>query len=173
MKTLVPFNLARWVEEHRHLLEPPVGNKQIFHDTEFIVMAVGGPNSRSDYHVDPGEELFYQLEGTMTLRVVEDGRRSDIPIAAGEMLLLPAGVPHSPQRAAHGVGLVVERTRRPGERDALQWYCEHCDARLYAEDFALTDIETQLPPVFERFYSSLAHRTCGRCGTVAATPTRA
>jgi 3-hydroxyanthranilate 3,4-dioxygenase len=172
MKTLVPFNLARWVDEHRQLLKPPVGNKQIFHDTEFIVMVVGGPNSRSDYHVDPGEELFYQLEGTMTLRVVEDGRRSDLPIAAGEMLLLPAGVPHSPQRAANGVGLVVERTRRPGERDALQWYCENCDARLYAEEFELTDIETQLPPVFERFYSSLAHRTCGRCGTVAATPAR-
>ena len=164
------LNFRRWIDEHRHLLKPPVGNRRVFRDSEFIVQVVGGPNSRKDYHVDPGEEFFYQLEGDMLLKVVEDGRQVQVPIREGEILLLPSRVPHSPQRFANTVGLVIERDRRPGEQDGLQWYCERCDNRLYEEFFPLTDIETQFPPVFERFFGSLERRTCKRCGTVMAPP---
>jgi 3-hydroxyanthranilate 3,4-dioxygenase len=164
------LNFRRWIDEHRHLLKPPVGNRRVFRDSEFIVQVVGGPNSRKDYHVDPGEEFFYQLEGDMLLRIVEDGRQVDVPIREGEILLLPSRVPHSPQRFANTIGLVIERDRRPGEQDGLQWYCERCDNLLYEEFFPLTDIETQFPPVFERFFGSLERRTCTRCGTVMASP---
>ncbi len=170
MAPLATLNLERWLEEHRHLLKPPVGNKRIFPHGEFIVMAVGGPNSRKDYHVDPAEEVFYQLEGDMLLKTVQDGRIVDVPIRQGEMLLLPPRIPHSPQRDAGTVGLVIERERRPGELDGLQWYCERCDQLLYEETFQLTDIETQFPPVFARFFGDLAARTCKRCGTVMEPP---
>jgi 3-hydroxyanthranilate 3,4-dioxygenase len=170
MKPLAPLNLARWIDEHRSLLKPPVGNKRIFPHGEFIVMAVGGPNARKDYHVDPAEEVFYQLEGDMLLKTVQQGRVVDVPIRAGEMLLLPPRVPHSPQRFAGTVGLVIERERRAGERDGLQWYCENCAALLYEETFQLTDIETQFPPVFERFFGSLEARSCRACGTVMEPP---
>ena len=133
-------------------------------------MAVGGPNSRKDFHVDPAEEVFYQLEGDMLLRTVQDGRIVDLPIRQGELLFLPPGVPHSPQRYAGTVGLVIERERRSGELDGLQWYCERCENLLYEERFQLTDIETQFPPVFDRFFSSLAARTCQRCGAVMERP---
>ena len=170
MSALQTINFRRWIDEHRHLLKPPVGNKVVYRDTEFIIMVVGGPNSRKDYHVDPAEEFFYQLEGEMVLRVVEDGRQRDIPLHAGDILLLPPNVPHSPQRMENSIGLVVERRRRPGELDGLQWYCENCDALLYEERFALTDIETQFPPVFARFFGNESLRTCKRCGTVMAAP---
>jgi 3-hydroxyanthranilate 3,4-dioxygenase len=170
MKQLQAFNLSRWIDQPRDQLRPPVGNRLLFRDAEFIVMVVGGPNSRKDYHVDPGEEFFHQIEGDMLLRTVQDGRHVDVPIRAGEVLLLPPNVPHSPQRRADTVGLVIERQRRPGERDGLQWYCEACDALLYEEFFELTDIETQFPPVFDRYFSSLAHRSCRRCGTVMERP---
>jgi 3-hydroxyanthranilate 3,4-dioxygenase len=170
MPALKPLNLRQWIDEHRHLLKPPVGNKLVYLDTEFIIMVVGGPNTRNDFHVDPAEEFFYQLEGEMILRVVEAGTLRELPLHAGDMLLLPARVPHSPQRLAGGVGLVIERRRRPGELDALQWYCEHCQHLLYEEQFALTDIETQFPPVFARFNDSEALRTCSRCGTVQPAP---
>ncbi len=171
MQTLHPLNLHRWIDEHRSLLRPPVGNKLIYQDSEFIVMAVGGPNSRRDFHVDPAEEFFHQIEGEMVLRVVQDGTIRDLPIRAGEILLLPPRIPHSPQRPANSVGLVIERRRRPGELDGLQWYCEQCSSLLYEEQLALTDIETQFPPVFDRFYGSLEHRRCKRCGAVCPPPT--
>jgi 3-hydroxyanthranilate 3,4-dioxygenase len=167
MEPLQALNFKRWIDENRHLLKPPVGNKRVFQDGDFVIMVVGGPNSRKDYHVDPGQEFFYQLEGDMVLKTIQDGKPVDVPIRAGELLLLPAHVPHSPQRFANTVGLVVERQRRPGEQDGFQWYCENCGNLLYQEFFELTDIETQLAPVFERFYASLEHRTCTRCGTVA------
>lgn len=171
MQSLLAFNLQRWIDENRHLLKPPVGNKCLFGDRDFIVMVVGGPNARQDYHVDPGEEFFYQLEGDMVLRTMQDGgaagrRPVDVPIRQGEVLLLPARVPHSPQRRANTVGLVIERRRLPGERDGFQWYCESCNHLLYEEFCELTDIETQFPPIFERFFASPERRTCSRCGTV-------
>ena len=166
MQSLHAFNFRQWIEENRSQLKPPVGNKRVFRDGDFIIMVVGGPNARQDYHVDPGQEFFYQLEGDMVLRTMQDGRAVDVPIRAGEVLLIPPHLPHSPQRPANTVGLVIERARRPGELDGFQWYCESCGQLLYEEFFALTDIEKQFPPVFERFFASAARRTCGHCGAV-------
>jgi 3-hydroxyanthranilate 3,4-dioxygenase len=166
-----PLNLQAWIEEHRHLLKPPVGNKCIY-DGDFIVMVVGGPNSRTDYHWDEGPEWFYQLEGEMVLRVQDEGVARDIPIRAGETFLLPARTPHSPQRAAGSVGLVIERRRLPGERDGLMWFCERCNHKLYEEFFELQDIEQDFPPVFDRFYASRDQRTCGQCGHLNPAPAR-
>jgi 3-hydroxyanthranilate 3,4-dioxygenase len=166
-----PLNLQAWIAEHRHLLKPPVGNKCI-HDGDFIVMVVGGPNQRTDYHIDEGPEWFYQLEGEMTLRIQEDGAVRDIPIRAGEMFLLPPKVPHSPQRAAESIGLVIERKRLAHELDGLQWYCQACNALVYEEYFPLRDIETDFPAVFDRFYRSTERRTCARCGALHPAPAR-
>jgi len=166
MPPLKAFNFRHWIDEHRHLLKPPVGNKRVFRDSEFIIMVVGGPNARTDYHVDPGEEFFYQLEGDMLLKTVQDGRAVDVPIREGEILLLPPHTPHSPRRGANTVGLVIERERRAGELDGFQWYCENCRALLHEEFIELTDIETQMPPLFERFYANAERRKCKRCGAI-------
>ena len=166
-----PVNLQAWIDEHRHLLKPPVGNKCIV-DGDFIVMIVGGPNQRTDYHWDEGPEFFYQLEGDMVLRVQEDGRVRDIPIRAGEVFYLPPRVPHSPQRSAGSVGLVVERKRLPGEADGLMWFCERCNHKLFEEYFGLGNVETDFPPVFERFYRSKEHRTCAKCGHLNPAPAK-
>lgn len=167
----LPLDFQKWIADNRHLLKPPVANKCIYAG-DFIVMVVGGPNARKDFHVDPGAELFYQLEGEMVLKTQQGGRCVDIPIKAGEMFLLPEWVPHSPQRMAGGVGLVVERRRMKGEHDALQWYCERCNHLLYEEHFELVDIETQFGPVFERFFGDLAKRTCTACGAVMEPPVK-
>lgn len=166
-----PIDFQRWIDEHRHLLKPPVGNKCIV-DGDFIVMVVGGPNERTDYHWDEGPEFFYQVEGEMVLKVQEDGRVRDIPIRAGEIFYLPPRVPHSPQRMAGSVGLVIERKRLSHEQDGLQWYCERCNAKLYEEFFLLRDIEQDFPAVFDRFYGSIEHRTCGACGHLNPAPAR-
>ena len=170
MRPIQHFPFKRWIDENRHLLKPPVGNKQVFRDSEFIIMAIGGPNSRKDFHDDPGEEFFYQREGDMLLETMQDGKRVDIAIREGDVLLLPPHVPHSPQRFANTVGLVIERQRRPGEQDGLMWFCENCDHRLYSEYFELTNIETQFPPVFKRFFDDVNLRTCKHCGEVLQPP---
>ncbi|MDQ2068779.1 3-hydroxyanthranilate 3,4-dioxygenase [Natronospira bacteriovora] len=160
------FNFQKWIDEHRDELKPPVANKRVFKDSEFIVMVVGGPNTRKDYHYDEGEEFFYQLEGEMVLKIQEDGKVRDIPIKAGEVFLLPPKVPHSPQRFENSIGLVIERERRPDEQDGLMWFCDKCNHKLYEEYFHLENIETQFPPVFDRFFGSEAHRTCDNCGHI-------
>ncbi|HLW24872.1 MAG TPA: 3-hydroxyanthranilate 3,4-dioxygenase [Steroidobacteraceae bacterium] len=170
MSLTPPFDLKEWVERNRALLTPPVGNKCLYDQGDLIVMAVGGPNARKDYHHDPGAELFYQLEGEMVLRTIQEGQRVDVPIRAGEMFLLPPEVPHSPQRPAGGVGLVVERRRRADEQDGFSWYCERCGAQLHLEHVPVKDIETQLPEIFARFYANERARTCRRCGAVLQPP---
>ena len=170
MWSLAPINFKKWVDENRDLLKPPVGNKRIYTDTGFVVQVVGGPNSRKDFHDDPGEEFFYQIEGDMLLKTMQDGKPKDIPIREGEILLIPPHFLHSPQRFANTVGLVIERPRVKGEQDGLLWFCETCDAELYREYFELTNIETQFPPVFDRYFSSIDKRTCKLCGTVMEAP---
>lgn len=171
MRIAAPFNLMLWIDQNRHLLKPPVGNKLLFQDSEFIIMAVGGPNSRKDFHHDPGEEFFFQLEGNMVLRTVQDGVLTDVAIHEGEVFLLPPEVPHSPQRPAGSVGIVVERRRALTELDGFSWYCDNCGHQLYLERVAVANIETELPAIFARYYGSVKLRTCAVCGTLMAPPT--
>lgn len=171
MANFSTLNFKKWIDENRHLLKPPVGNKQVWTQVEdFIVMVVGGPNVRTDYHYNESEEFFYQLEGNMVLKLIDDGKPVDVPISEGEIFLLPAKVPHSPQREANSVGLVIEKVREKGMTDGLQWYCPNCDAKLFEEYFFMTDIISQMQPVFEKFYRSEEARTCKHCGTVHPAP---
>ena len=165
------FNLQQWIDEHRHLLKPPVGNKCIVNG-DFIIMIVGGPNVRTDYHWDEGPEFFHQLEGNMVLKIQEDGQVRDIPIQAGDMFYLPPRVPHSPQRSADSIGLVIERKRLAHEKDGLLWYCEQCNHKLFEEFFNLVDVEVDFLAVFDRFYRSLDARTCKSCGHLNPAPER-
>ncbi len=168
MSILKPFNLNKWIEEHRHLLKPPVGNQQVYKgNDDFIVMVVGGPNGRKDYHFEDGEELFYQLEGDIQVKIInEDGTPETIDIREGDMFLLPPRVPHSPQRPANTIGLVIERTRKPKEIDKLLWFCEKCGNKLHEASFEMKDIVNQLPPAMNHFMSSEDLRTCKSCGGV-------
>jgi 3-hydroxyanthranilate 3,4-dioxygenase len=170
MARLAPINFKKWIEENRHLLKPPVGNKNVWENTDFMVTVVGGPNSRTDFHIDHSEEFFYQVEGDITLRVIEDGKQVDIPIREGEIFLLPPLVPHSPRRPANTIGLVIEHKRLPHQKDGLLWVCPKCGEKLYEEFFHLTDLTTQLQPVFERFYGNPENCTCRKCGTKVERP---
>ena len=165
-----PFNFQKWIDEHRHLLKPPVGNQCVYDADDFIVMVVGGPNSRKDYHYDEGEEFFYQLEGDIKVQIQEDGKAVEVPIREGEMFLLPPRVPHNPIRSADTIGLVIERKRRPGEKDGLLWFCENCNTMLHESTFDLKDIVKELPVAMEAFYSDLNKRTCKKCGAIMEPP---
>ena len=167
MEIKSPFNLFNWIEENRHLLKPPVGNKNLYVDSgDYIVMIVGGPNARKDYHYNETEELFFQLEGDILVKTQQNGKCVDVPIKAGEMFLLPAKIPHSPIRSKDSIGLVIERKREPHHKDGLMWFSEKENALLYEEYFHLTNIEKDFLPVFKKFYNSEKLRTCPVSGEV-------
>jgi 3-hydroxyanthranilate 3,4-dioxygenase len=169
-----PFNLQKWIDENRHLLKPPVANQNLYPEgTDYIVMIVAGPNARKDYHYNETEELFYQLEGDIIVRIQEAGRAVDVPIRAGEMFLLPARVPHSPMRSEGSIGLVIERRRDAEQyKDGLLWFCDNCNHKLHEVYFPLHNIEKDFLPNFRHFYGSEALRTCKKCGTVMPTDPR-
>jgi 3-hydroxyanthranilate 3,4-dioxygenase len=169
-----PFNLNQWIANNRHLLKPPVGNKNIYVDSgDFIVMIVAGPNARKDYHYNETEELFYQLEGNITVVIQEEGQRKEMQLQAGDMYLHPAKMPHSPVRSENSIGLVIERKRAgKGFTDGLLWHCENCNHKLYEVYFELHNIETDFLPHFTHFYNSQALRTCSECGTEMPTDPR-
>ena len=171
MPVAAPFNLQKWIDENRHLLKPPVGNKQVYlENDDYIVMVVGGPNSRKDYHYEDGEELFYQLEGDIEVGIIENGVPRTIPIKEGEMFLLPPRIPHQPRRGPNTIGLVIERYRKDDELDACMWFCENCNNKLYEQFFPLENIVTQLPVIMNQFYSNEQLRTCTNCGQVMEPP---
>ena len=162
-----PFNFSKWIDEHQHLLKPPVGNKLVFEDAGMTVMVVGGPNQRVDFHDDPVEEFFYQLKGDMVLKIAREGRIEDVVIREGDVYLLPPHTRHSPQRPVPGsVGLVVEGTRRADDRDGFEWFCFNCGGLVHRVEVAVKNIVTDLPPLFQAFYGDEAKRTCAACGTL-------
>lgn len=168
-----PINLQKWLEDNKKYLVPPINNRLIFKENGFIVMAVGGPNERSDFHLNEGPEIFYQLKGDMELKIFQNREVSTLKIREGELFLLPAGVPHSPQRFKDTLGLVVERSRTANEKDGLLWFCGHCNHCLYERYFQLKNIEKDFHQVFQDFYSNLSARTCEKCGEVARVPEKA
>lgn len=170
MPVVPPINFKNWIEENRHLLKPPVGNSVVYEEGDFMIMVVGGPNSRKDYHVDPVEEFFYQLEGDMLLKIMDEGKPVDVPIKEGEIFLLPKNIPHSPQRFENTVGLVVEYQREEGALDAFQWYCDECNEMLHEVTLDLENIVTQLPPLFEAYWDNTDARTCRSCGSIQQPP---
>lgn len=169
-----PFNLQQWIADNRHLLKPPVANKNLYPEgTDYIVMIVAGPNARKDYHYNQTEELFYQLEGHINVRIQEDGKPVDIPLGPGDMFLLPAGIPHSPMRGENSIGLVIERVREgKGYQDGLLWFCENCNHKLHETYFELVNIETDFLPRFKAYYGNEELRTCTNCGHVMETDPR-
>ena len=172
-KLFQPVNFKKWIDENRELLKPPVGNKCVYEDGDYIVMVVGGPNSRKDYHYNETPEFFYQVEGDIVLKIQDEGRAVDVPIKEGDIYLLPPKVPHSPQRGENTIGLVIESNRPDGMMDSLQWYCENCNHQLYEVPFALQNIETDMPVIFKEYYNNLENRTCKNCGSIMEPPVKA
>ena len=163
-----PFNLNQWIDNNRDLLKPPVGNKNLYKDAgDYIVMIVGGPNARKDYHYNETEELFYQLEGEIEVHIQEDGQKKTMTLGPGDMYLHPAKVPHSPVRKENSIGLVIERKRKHLHiNDGLLWFCDECNHKLHEVYFPLHDIEKDFLKHFEAFYSNKNLRTCDKCGEV-------
>ncbi|GAA6192068.1 3-hydroxyanthranilate 3,4-dioxygenase [Phaeobacter sp. NW0010-22] len=167
MGRLSAFNFQKWIDEHKHLLKPPVGNQQVWEDADLMVTVVGGPNKRTDYHDDPVEEFFYQLKGDMVLKLFDGGEFYDVPIREGEIFLLPPHVRHSPQRPQEGsIGLVIEPKRPEGAHDAIEWFCFGCGTKVHRAELILESIVRDLPPVYEQFYASTEARTCPSCNEV-------
>ena len=170
---LTPFNLKEWIETNRDLLKPPVSNKNLYVQAgDFIVMIVGGPNARKDYHYNETEELFYQIEGDIIVRIQVDGKPVDVPIKEGEMFLLPAKVPHSPIRADKSIGLVVELKRDTNMKDGLMWFCDNCNTKLHDTYFQLKNVEKDFQPRFKEYYNSEEKRTCPECNRVMEVDSR-
>lgn len=165
---LMPFNLQQWIDENRHLLKPPVSNKNLYVEAgDFIVMIVGGPNARKDYHYNESEELFYQIEGDILVKIQHEGQAKDVHIKEGDIFLLPANTPHSPIRGENTIGLVIEKVRKGTDLvDGLMWFCEKCNNKLKEYRFELKSIENDFQVRFKDFYGSEENRTCTKCGTV-------
>lgn len=174
MSVMMPFNFNQWIEDNKDKLKPPIANKNMYPlGEDFIVMVVGGPNARKDYHFNETEELFYQIKGDIQVTIQQDGKAVKVPIKEGEMFLLPANIPHSPNRDEGSIGLVIERVRKGSDfKDGLMWFCDDCNNKLFEERFTLNDIEKDFLDVFKKFFNSEEHRTCRECGTIMETDSK-
>ncbi|MCP5072127.1 MAG: 3-hydroxyanthranilate 3,4-dioxygenase [Rhodobacteraceae bacterium] len=169
--TLSAFNFPKWVDDNADKLRPPVNNQLLHHDgAGMIVMVVGGPNTRVDFHDDPVEEWFHQVKGDMMLKIADGGKIYDIPIREGEVFMLPPHVIHAPQRPQEGsIGIVVEAPRQPGMLEGFEWHCFNCESRVHRIEVPLggpEGIVTALPKIYNAFHDDTEARTCPSCGTV-------
>ena len=163
-----PLNFDHWVSSNAHLLKPPVGNQQIWKNSDLICTVVGGPNQRTDFHVDPYEEYFHQFKGNASVLIADRGKIERVHLREGDIFLMPAYVRHSPQRPEAGsLCSVIERSRPVGVMDAFEWYCAQCGGLVARRELQLHSIVEDLPKAFSSFYDTTeAERKCSHCGTV-------
>ncbi|PHH69682.1 hypothetical protein CDD82_7605 [Ophiocordyceps australis] len=160
--------MPKWLEQNSHLLKPPINNYCVY-DDQVTVMIVGGPNARTDYHINQTPEWFYQYRGAMLLKLVDDGVFRDMVIPEGSMFLLPPDTPHSPIRFADTVGIVIEQKRPADSLDRMRWYCQHCPGAVIVHEasFHCQDLGTQIKQAVQDFRQSQDMRRCSSCGQLA------
>jgi 3-hydroxyanthranilate 3,4-dioxygenase len=172
LKIAPPFSLEAWTEQNLPTSLGAIGNREIFKGSDFILQVIKGPNARNDFHIDPWDEIFYQLHGHIFVHTIEDGKEVKHRIDEGAMFFLPKNVFHSPRRPPGSVGLVIERPRLEGEEDGIAWFCETCGHMLHSVYFWCEDIEVTLKGHVEAFNADEVLRKCDQCGTVLPDPTR-
>jgi 3-hydroxyanthranilate 3,4-dioxygenase len=162
------YHLKRWIEENQSYFNPPFRtNRLLIHHKDFLVMILRGPNTRLDFHIDPGDEFFYQIEGEMELHLKpEDTGRQIVKIKEGEIFVCPGGMPHSPRRFDKTWGLVIERKRKADEQEQFAWFCEQCDQPVLSRVVNPGDIPAQVSALYGEFNAGEKLRTCRGCGYV-------
>jgi len=156
------FNLQKWIDENRG----DWGQRRvIWQDSDFIAFVTRGPNRRKDYHINPGDEIFYQLEGELNLHYLKDNKHELAKLKAGEIFLLPKNMPHSPRRADGSWTFVVERKRGKGEIDRFIWACEECGNKLYETEVRFDDPGDAVKKATDSLKADPALATCKNCGT--------
>eukprot|EP00835_Amoeboradix_gromovi_P002332 NODE_130_length_18488_cov_0.389961.p9 type:complete len:164 gc:universal NODE_130_length_18488_cov_0.389961:16169-16660(+) len=161
MKTARPINLLQFIKNNPFM--PPINNRVVQQD-QLMVMLVQGPNKRTDYHVNPTNEWFYQLKGDLVLKIIEDNSFKDLVIKQGESYLLHANIPHSPQRVENSLGLVIEMVRPENMLDSLQWYCNGCKKLLQESKVRVNDLNVDLLKPINEFTSK--KQKCPDCNTI-------
>ncbi|XP_054154128.1 3-hydroxyanthranilate 3,4-dioxygenase-like [Oppia nitens] len=147
------INMNDWIVGNKQYFLPPICNKLLY-TNQLKVFFVGGPNQRKDYHIEEGEELFYQIKGDMCLKVIHNKKPKDIIIREGQVFLLGPRIPHSPQRFPNTIGLVIERERLKEEWDALRYFVDNSTDILYERWFYCQDLGSQLAPIIQEFQAS-------------------
>ncbi len=157
--------LQRWIDENR---DDWGQRRHIWENSDFTCMVTIGPNARKDFHVNPGDEFFQQLEGDLNLYyMTPEGKQELAVVGPGEVFLLPSGVPHSPRRGPGSWTLVVERKAHPGEVHYSQWYCDKCGHKLHETSRAYGEVSEPPERKVELLRADEKLRTCGDCGCVS------
>jgi 3-hydroxyanthranilate 3,4-dioxygenase len=164
------LNLMKYVQENSQVWVSPE-RRRIVYNGDFIVFVTGGPATPENYHIYEGDEWFLQIKGDMVLHILVDGVPRRVDIREGEMYCNPGGIPHSPWRTLGTVGVVIERRRKKGEIDHLQWHCYNCGEIVYKTDFIVADdfFGDFKDPAQRVYKASEEERTCKKCGSVYPT----
>lgn len=144
----------------------------LWQEPESLAFVARGREYRSEFHIDPADEVMYMIKGEMKLHFrTPEGKEEIVTLPEGSSIYTAAGIPHSPRFPPDAFVLVIERQRRAGEVDRFQWFCPSCDHLLHEEAFVVSDYATDpVSRAYKNFFESEAFRTCAECGAVMPRP---
>ena len=169
MTELRAVDLERVMEALRQAPRPV---SILWQEGDSLAFVARGRPHRSEFHIDPSDEVMHVLKGEMELHyLTSEGERQVVLVPEGGVIHCPAGTPHSPHFSGDSFLLVLERKRGPGEVDRFIWYCEKCNAPVYETSRHVADYrDDPVSDVYVEFYDDVAHRTCPKCGHVDSKP---
>ena len=169
MKELIPIDLAAVVDEVK---AEGKGRRVLWQDSESLAFLSSGRKERKDFHIDPSDEVTLQLSGVQNLVYIDsEGKQQTAVIKAGQMLLCPGGVPHSPRVEENSWFIVFERKRKSGEQDHFTCYCDNCGEKIYHVVVEVGDYrQDPVSQLHQKFYDDERLRTCAKCGHTMPVP---
>jgi 3-hydroxyanthranilate 3,4-dioxygenase len=169
MEQLIPIDLKNIIEQVK---AEGKGRTVLWQDSESLAFLSSGRKERKDFHIDPSDEVTLQLSGVQRLvYLTPEGKQQTAVIEAGQMLLCPSGVPHSPRVEENSWFIVFERKRKAGEKDQFMWLCEQCGNKIHEVSVEVGDYrQDPVSRVHEEFYGDESLRTCKQCGAVIPLP---
>jgi 3-hydroxyanthranilate 3,4-dioxygenase len=160
--------IANLPETMQALTESGAHVRVLWQEPGGLAFVARGRPYRSEFHIDPSDELMYVIKGELRLHTrTPDGKEEVAVLPEGSAIFTPSGVPHSPHFAPDAFLLVVERPRTEGEIDRFQWFCPRCDSLVHEEQFIVRDYrDDPVTAAYRRFSDKEDFRTCTKCGEV-------
>ena len=159
-------------DQSRQLAQSGKQVSVLWQEPESLAFVARGRDYRSEFHINPSDEVMYMIKGTMHLHSRNlEGREEVSILPEGSVIYMPAGTPHSPRFPSDAFALILERKRHEGEIDRFHWFCPKCDAFLHEETFIVRDYgEDPVSKAYQRFFGNEKFRTCNKCGEVMPVP---
>ena len=105
---MLPMPIVNLAEVSKMLADTGQRVSVLWQEPESLVFVARGREYRSEFHINPSDEVMYMIKGEMRLHYrTPEGKEEVALVSEGATIYTPSGVPHSPRFPPDAFLLVI------------------------------------------------------------------